>query len=61
MAAAPEDQIEDADAPRYLFLQKQLDGAADATRNEVSAFQVAHAHEADRGNGLDEEVLELER
>ena len=39
MSAPPGDGVDDADAPPYLFLQKQLDHEADNARNEVSAFQ----------------------
>jgi len=60
MAAAPKAQIKDADAPLYMFLQKQLDLAADSTHAEVAEFQVAHAHEAAE-NGLTDDVLEMER
>ena len=59
MNVPPGERIEDADAPPYLFLQKQLDNAADETRSEVSEHQAAH--DADRGRGLFEDVLELER
>lgn len=61
MAALPEAQIEDTDAPPYLFLQKQLDNAADKTRSEVAEYQAARNYEADRGYGMFEDVLELER
>jgi hypothetical protein len=61
MAAPPETHIKDADAPLYLFLQKQLDHAADAIRGEVNAFQEAHNQAAVwAGNRIDE-VLERER
>ena len=60
MSAPPDARIEDADAPPYLFLQKQLDNEADNTRSEVHAYQDAHAHEADRGfERLPHEELEL--
>jgi hypothetical protein len=61
MAAPPGEQIEDADAPPCLFLQKQLDNAADKTRSEVAEIQAAQAQETDRGNGIYDDVLELER
>lgn len=61
MTAPPDTRIEDADAPPYLFLQKQLDRAADGIRNEVSAFQAAQAYESEAGYGLTDDVLELER
>jgi len=61
MNAPPDEQITDADAPPYLFLQKQLDNAADETRSEVAEFQHTHANEAAAGRGEFEDVLELER
>jgi len=61
MAAASETQIKDPDAPLYMFLQKQLDFAADSTRAEVAEYQVAHAHESAAENGLTDDVLEMER
>jgi hypothetical protein len=59
MNAPPEAQIKDADAPPYLFLQKQLDRAADETRSQVAEYQAARKNEAERG--LFDDVLELER
>ena len=53
MTAPPETQIKDTDAPPYLFLQKQLDFAADETQSEVADFQAEH--------GIFDDVLELER
>jgi len=61
MNAPPDEQITDADAPPYLFLQKQLDLAADETRSEVAEFQHTRANEAVAGRGEYEDVLELER
>jgi hypothetical protein len=61
MNASPGDRIKDADAPPDLFLQKQLDHAADETRSQVSEYQAARDHEADRGRGMFDDVLELER
>ena len=61
MTAPPGEQIEDADAPPYLFLQKQLDNAADETRAEVHDFQESRANDNAAGNGIFEDVLELER
>jgi hypothetical protein len=61
MAAAPEARIEDADAPPYLFLQRQLDNAADETRSQVAEFRAVHGHEAAAAHGLYDDVLELER
>jgi hypothetical protein len=61
MSAAPDAQIKDADAPPYLFLQKQLDNAADETRSEVAAFWEAHVREIEAERGLPDDVLELER
>ena len=61
MNASPENQIKDADAPTCLFLQKQLDNAADETRSQVAEYQAAHNHEADRGHGRFDDAHELER
>jgi len=61
MSAPPGERIEDADAPPCLFLQKQLDLAADSTRNEVSAFQEAHSREVVMEHCIYDDVLELER
>jgi len=60
MTAAPEAKIKDADAPLYMFLQKQLDHAADSTSVEVAEYQVSHAHEVAE-NSLTDDVLEMER
>jgi hypothetical protein len=60
MAAPPGERIGDADAPPYLFLQKQFDNAADETRSEVAEFQAAQNREAVRGSGIYDDVLELE-
>ena len=59
--AAPENHIKNADAPPHLFLQKQLDNAADKTRIEVNTFQESHARENAMGHGRFDDVLELER
>ena len=61
MTAPPEHRITDADAPPYLFLQKQLDNEADSTRSEVSDFQAAHNHENPFERSRFDDVLELER
>ena len=61
MTAPPGDGIADADAPPYLFLQKQLDNEADSTRNEVSEFQEAQSREEVTDRREYEDVLELER
>ena len=61
MNAPPDARIEDADAPQYLFLQKQLDNAADETRSQVAEFQHTHDRDAVKENGLYDDVLELER
>jgi len=61
MNAPPGEQIEDTDAPPYLFLQKQLDNAADETRSQVAEFQHTHSNEADAEHGVFDDVLELER
>ena len=61
MNAPPGERIEDADAPPYLFLQKQLDNAANSTRIEVAEYQHTQNNEADREHGLFDDVLELER
>jgi hypothetical protein len=61
MTAPLGERMEDADAPPCLFLQKQLDNAADETRSEVAEFQAAQNREAVRGSGIYDDVLELER
>jgi len=63
MSAPPGARIEGADAPQGLFLQKQLDNAADSTRSEAYAFQEAHSLAAEMGGRLDfdNEALGLER
>lgn len=61
MNSPPEAQIKDADAPPYLFLQKQLDIAADETRSEVSDFQAVRDHCEAVEHGIYDDVLELER
>lgn len=61
LSESPNDLIHDTDAPPNLFLQKQLDNAADSTRIEVAEFQHSHANESDRGRGVFDDVLELER
>jgi hypothetical protein len=58
MNALPENHIKDADAPPYLFLQKQLDNAADSTRNQVKDFQEAHNRENPFERDIADEVLE---
>jgi hypothetical protein len=59
--APPEAQIKDADAPMYLFLQKQFDNAAGSIRAEVAEFQAERARESALERGLTDDVLELER
>ena len=60
MSAPPDEQIEDADAPLYLFLQKQLDNEADSTRSAVSDYQQAQAQESENDfERLPFEELEL--
>jgi hypothetical protein len=61
MNVPPGEPIEDADAPPYLFLQKQLDNAADETRSQVADYQAERDHEATLGRGIFDDVLELER
>ena len=59
MSVSSDEQIEYADAPPYLFLQKQLDFEADNTRNEVSAFQESEKTNNQEFDPFDEEwVLE---
>jgi len=55
MSAYPGDKIEDADAPPYLFLQKQLDNESDNIKNEVSAFQEKENVQAREPDIFDEE------
>jgi len=60
MTAPPDEQIEDADAPPYLFLQKQLDNEADSTRSEVADYQQAQSQESENDfERLPYEELEL--
>jgi hypothetical protein len=59
MNAPPGEQIKDADAPPYLFLQKQLDNEADKTRLEVAEYQQTHSHETNNFERLPHEELEL--
>ncbi|MCL2189179.1 MAG: hypothetical protein FWC16_09695 [Defluviitaleaceae bacterium] len=61
MSNPPEAQIKDADAPPYLFLQKQLDQAADETAALVASAQQTQTNEFDRRQGIFDDVLELER
>ena len=60
MSAPPDEQIEDADAPPYLFLQKQLDNEADSTRSAVADYQQAQSQESENDfERLPYEELEL--
>jgi hypothetical protein len=61
MNALPGEQIEGEDSPPNLFLQKQLDNAANGTRLEVAEFLHTHENESDRGYGLFDDVLDFER
>ena len=60
MTAPPGEQIEDADAPPCLFLQKQLDQAADDTHAEVAEHEMeqANSHDLDIGYFYDEHILD---
>lgn len=57
----PNDHITSADAPINLFLQKQLDLAADETRSQVAEYQIAHSRESTQDHVQSEQELELER
>jgi hypothetical protein len=61
MTNPPDARIEDTDAPLYLFLQKQLDIAADETCSQVAEFQHSRIREGTTESGIFDDVLELER
>jgi|GEM_PF-1786898 len=61
LTAPPDAQIKNADAPLYLFLQKQLDQAADETRAQVADLQHAQSHTNEFDRGTFDDVLDLER
>lgn len=61
MSTPPEEHIKDADAPPYLFLQKQLDNASFETLAQVAEYQLKYDRAPQMESGLFDDVLELER